>query len=226
MPRFARLDVLNTFVSTNLVPIFYNADPEVAKKVAWSISTGSCRLLEFTNRGDFAPEIFKELSRYCQRELPDLILGAGSILDAPTAALYVSYGANFIVGPYMNPEVARYCNRHKISYSPGCGSATEIGDAEELGVEIVKMFPGDSVGGPAFIKAILGPCPWTRIMPTGGVRATRENLTTWFKAGATAVGIGGDLIRKEYLASGDFDALAARTAETMALVREIRGSLS
>ena len=123
MAKFTRLEVLNTIVNTGLVPVFYNGDVEVTRKVAWAISTGGCRLLEFTNRGDFAPEVFKELSRYCQRELPNLILGVGSILDAPTAALYVAYGANFVVGPNTNPEVARFCNRRKISYSPGCGSA-------------------------------------------------------------------------------------------------------
>ncbi len=222
MARFTRLEVLNTIVNTGLVPIFYNADPEVARKIAWAISTGGCQLLEFTNRGDFAPEVFKELSRYCQRELPNLILGVGSIMDAPTAALYLTYGANFIVGPNLNPEVARFCNRRKIPYSPGCGSATEIADAEELGVEIVKMFPGGSVGGPSFVKAILGPCPWTRIMPTGGVQATQESLAAWFKAGVAAVGIGGDLIKKEYLDTGNFDAMAARTAEILGLIREVR----
>jgi 2-dehydro-3-deoxyphosphogluconate aldolase / (4S)-4-hydroxy-2-oxoglutarate aldolase len=223
MAKHARLNVLNTIVSTGLVPVFYNANVEVAKQVAWAMSTGGCQLLEFTNRGDFAPEVFKELSRYCQKELPKLILGVGSVMDAPTAALYVAYGANFVVGPYLNPEVARFCNRRKISYSPGCASATQIGDAEELGVEIVKVFPGDSVGGPNFVKAILGPCPWTRIMPTGGVQGTRESLAAWFKAGVAAVGIGGDLIKKEYLDAGNFDGMAERTKEILGLIREVRG---
>ncbi len=223
MAKYSRLEVLNTIVGTGLVPVFYNGNVDVAKKVAWAICHGGGRLLEFTNRGDFAPEVFKELSRYCQQELPGMILGVGSVLDAPTAALYVAYGANFVVGPYTNPEVARFCNRRKISYSPGCGSATEIAEAEELGVEIVKVFPGDSVGGPNFVKAILGPCPWTRIMPTGGVQATKEGLTSWFKAGVAAVGIGGDLIKKEYLETGNFDAMAARTTEILSLIREVRG---
>ena len=223
MARFTRLKVLNTIIDTGLVPVFYNADVEVAKKIAWAISTGGCRLLEFTNRGDFAPDVFKELSRYCQQELPSLILGVGSIMDAPTAALYVAYGANFIVGPYLNPEVARFCNRRKIAYSPGCGSLREIAEAEELGVEIVKVFPADSVGGPAFVKAVLGPCPWTLAMPTGGVQATEESLSTWFGAGVAAVGIGGDLIKKEYLRSGDYDAMAARVTEALALIRQVRG---
>lgn len=223
MSKFTRLEVLNAIVDTGLVPVFYNGDPEVAKKIAWAVSQGGCRLLEFTNRGDFALDVFKELSRYCQQELPGLILGVGTILDAPTAALYVAYGANFVVGPYLNPEVARFCNRRKIPYVPGCGSATQIAEAEELGAEIVKVFPGDSVGGPAFVKAILGPSPWTRIMPTGGVQATHESLSAWFKAGVAAVGIGGDLIKKEYLNTGNYDAIAARTAEALALIREIRG---
>jgi len=223
MAKYTRLEVLNTIVNTGLVPVFYNPNPEVAKNVAKAMVAGGCRLLEFTNRGDFAPEVFKELSRFCQKELPDMILGVGSIVDAPTAALYVAYGANFVVGPNTNPEVARFCNRRKIPYSPGCGSATEIAEAEELGVEIVKVFPGDSVGGPAFVKSILGPCPWTRIMPTGGVDATKEGLAAWFKAGVAAVGIGGNLIKKEYLESGNYDAMGTRTAEILALIREVRG---
>lgn len=223
MAQYTRLEVLNTIIGTGLVPVFYNANVEIARKVAWAICTGGGRLLEFTNRGDFAPEVFRELSQYCRHELPDLILGIGSVLDAPTAALYVAYGANFVVGPYTNPEVARFCNRRKIAYLPGCSSATEIAEAEELGVEIVKVFPGDCAGGPNFVKAILGPCPWTRIMPTGGVQATKESLTAWFKAGVAAVGIGGDLIKKEYLETGNFDAMVARTAEVLALIREVRG---
>lgn len=223
MARFARLDVLNTIVNTGLAPVFHHGDVEMTRKVAWAIASGGGRLLEFTNRSDFAPEVFKELSQYAQRELPDLILGAGTIGDAPTAALYVAYGANFVVGPSLNPEVARFCNRRKIAYIPGCGSATEIAAAEELGAEIVKVFPGDAVGGPGFVQAILGPSPWTRIMPTGGVQATRENLAAWFKAGVAAVGIGRDLIKKEYLDGGDWPALAARTAEILALIQEIRG---
>ncbi|MCX6029387.1 MAG: bifunctional 4-hydroxy-2-oxoglutarate aldolase/2-dehydro-3-deoxy-phosphogluconate aldolase [Chloroflexi bacterium] len=223
MAKFTRLEVLNTMIETGLVPVFYHADAQVAKSVAKAIAAGGCRLLEFTNRGDFAPEVFKELSLYCRKEVPQMILGVGSILDAPTAALYVAYGANFVVGPVLNAEVARFCNRRKISYSPGCGSASEISAAEELGVEIVKVFPGDSVGGPNFVKAILGPCPWTRIMPTGGVQATREGLSAWFKAGVAAVGIGGDLIKKEYLDASNYDALSARTAEILALIREVRG---
>lgn len=222
MARFTRLDVLNTIVNTGLVPVFYSPDAEVSRQVARAIQAGGCNLLEFTNRGDFAPEVFRELAQYCAAELPDMILGVGSIVDAPTAALYIAYGANFVVGPLLNPEVARLCNRRKIPYSPGCGSASEISEAEELGVEIVKVFPGDSVGGPAFVKSILGPCPWTRMMPTGGVEATRESLSAWFKAGVSAVGIGSNLIRKEYLAQRDYAALTAHTRQVLDWIHELR----
>lgn len=223
MARFSRLDVLNTIIKTGLVPVFYHADVEVAKKVATACAAGGSPVLEFTNRGDFAPEVFKELSQYLRKEAPDIILGVGSVIDEPTAALYVAYGANFVVGPLLNPAVARFCNRRKIPYMPGCGSASEISEAEELGVEIVKVFPGDSVGGPGFVKSMLAPCPWTRIMPTGGVEATKESITAWFKAGVAAVGIGSHLIKKELIDAGDYDTMAANTAQVLAWIREARG---
>ena len=159
MARFSRLEVLNTIVETGLVPVFYHSDVAVAKNIAEAVAAGGARVLEFTNRGDFAPLVFTELSQHLVKTNPGIILGVGSIVDAETAALYIASGANFVVGPNLNPEVARFCNRRKIAYSPGCGSASEIAQAEELGVEIVKIFPGDSVGGPNFVKAILGRVP-------------------------------------------------------------------
>jgi 2-dehydro-3-deoxyphosphogluconate aldolase/(4S)-4-hydroxy-2-oxoglutarate aldolase len=146
----------------------------------------------------------------------------GSVVDAPTAALYIAYGANFIVGPLLNPEVARLCNRRKIAYSPGCGSASEIAEAEELGVEIVKVFPGSSVGGPAFVRSVLGPCPWTSIMPTGGVDATEESIRAWFGAGVACVGIGSKLVRKELVAAGDWAAIATQVRQVLAWIQEAR----
>jgi 2-dehydro-3-deoxyphosphogluconate aldolase/(4S)-4-hydroxy-2-oxoglutarate aldolase len=223
MARFSRLEVLNAMVETGLVPVFYHPDVEVAKKIAEAVAAGGARVLEFTNRGDFAPFVFTELARHLAQSNPKIILGVGSIVDAPTAALYIASGANFVVGPNLNPEVARLCNRRKIAYSPGCGSASEIAQAEELGVEIVKVFPGDCVGGPGFVKAILGPCPWTRIMPTGGVETTKESIAAWFKAGITAAGIGSNLIKKEWVAAENYAAITAKTAEVLAWIREARG---
>lgn len=195
MARFSRLEVLNTIVETGLVPVFYNPDIEVAKQVVQACAAGGAKVVEFTNRGDFAAEVFRQLSQYVSEEAPDIILGVGSVIDAPTAALYIAYGTNFVVGPILNEQIARLCNRRKVAYSPGCGSASEISYAEELGVEIVKIFPGSAVGGPGFVKAVLGPCPWTRIMPTGGVDATEESTKAWFEAGVACVGMGSKLIR-------------------------------
>ena len=214
MAQFTRLEVYNTMLSVGLVPVFYNPDVEVAKKVVEASSAGGAIVVEFTNRGDFAPEVFKELSQYFHKASPEIILGVGSVIDEPTAALYISYGANFVVGPLLNETIARLCNRRKVAYIPGCGSVSEISYAEELGAEIVKIFPGDSVGGPGFVKAVLGPCPWTRIMPTGGVDATEESIKAWFEAGVACVGIGSKLIRKDLVAAGDW-------AEITALVRRV-----
>ena len=143
--------------------------------------------------------------------------------NAPTAGVYIANGAKFVVGPLLNPDVAKVCNRRKIPYSPGCGSASEIGYAEELGCEIVKVFPGGSVGGPEFVKSMLGPCPWTRIMPTGGVENDEASLTKWFKAGVACVGMGSNLITKALLDKGDYAGVEANVRSCIALIRSIRG---
>lgn len=223
MARFARLKVLQTMVETGVIPVFYDADLEVAKQVAAAVFAGGCPLLEFTNRGDHAWEVFSALERHCARNLPGLILGVGSVVDPGTAALYINCGANFVVGPVLNADVARACNRRKIAYSPGCGSASEISQAEELGCEIVKIFPGGEVGGPPFVKAIKGPCPWVSLMPTGGVENSEASLRAWFDAGVACVGMGSNLVTRDLLKAGDYEGIAARVRSTLALVRTIRG---
>jgi len=223
MARFDRLAVLNAMVDTGLVPVFYNGDVKVAKKIVTACAEGGARVVEFTNRGDRAWNVFTELITWADDAHPDVILGVGSVVDAPTAALYVSSGANFVVGPILNPEIARLCNRRKVAYSPGCGTASEISEAEELGVEIVKVFPGGLVGGPAFIKAVRGPAPWTRIMPTGGVDAKEENVKGWIEAGAACLGMGSKLVRKDLMAVGDFDGIRDNVARVLAWIQEARG---
>ena len=224
MAQHDRMTVLNAMFGVGVVPVFYNADPKTAISVIEACAEGGARVVEFTNRGDLAYKVFTEAIEHIIANDLDIILGVGSIVDAPTAGLYISSGANFVVGPLLNPEVARVCNRRKIAYAPGCGSVSEIGQAEELGVEIVKVFPGSEVGGPAFVKSVLGPCPWTRIMPTGGVDASRESLEAWFGAGVACVGIGSKLVTKELLAAGDFKTLAANVGQVVTWIEEIRSA--
>lgn len=224
MARFKRIKVASVMESTGLVPLFYHDDIEVSKKVLRACYNGGARLLEFTNRGDFAHEVFGELNKFAAKELPEMILGVGSVTDPGTASLYMQLGANFVVTPMLKEDVGITCNRRKVLWSPGCGTLTEINRAEELGAEIVKVFPGSQLG-PGFIKAIKGPCPWTSIMPTGGVTAEEENLRGWFKAGATCVGMGSKLVTKEFLANRSYDKLEEHVSNTLELIATIRSEL-
>ncbi|MER3373102.1 MAG: bifunctional 4-hydroxy-2-oxoglutarate aldolase/2-dehydro-3-deoxy-phosphogluconate aldolase [Allomuricauda sp.] len=221
MAKYTRLEVASAMQETGLVPLFFHQDPELAKKVIKACYDGGARLLEFTSRGDFAHNVFEQLNQYALKELPGMILGVGSVTDAAAASLYMQLGANFVVTPVLREDIALVCNRRKVLWSPGCGSVTEIARAEELGCEIVKLFPGD-IYGPAFVKAIKGPCPWTSIMPTGGVSPTEENLKGWFQAGVTCVGMGSKLISKEILATGNFDGLTSRVREILDLIQKLK----
>jgi 2-dehydro-3-deoxyphosphogluconate aldolase/(4S)-4-hydroxy-2-oxoglutarate aldolase len=221
MARFSRLEVLNKIIEIGLVPVFYHSDVETAAKIVAACAAGGATVVEFTNRGDLAYRVFSDLVANFASEAPEVILGVGSVIDPGTAALYISSGANFVVGPVLNPEVAKVCNRCKIAYPPGCGSASEISAAEELGVEICKIFPGE-VGGPDFVKAVLGPCPWTRLMPTGGVDATEESIRAWFEAGVAYVGIGSKLITRELVAAGDFEAITEKVQQVIGWIKQVR----
>lgn len=205
-----------------LVPVFYHQNPEVAKKVLQTCYDGGVRVMEFTNRGDFAHEVFAGLIQYAQDQCPDLILGIGSVVDPGTTALYLQNGANFIVSPILNPEMAKICNRRKVMWAPGCATLSEISFAEELGAEIVKIFPGSVVGGPAFVKAIKGPSPWSSIMPTGGVSPDPENLRGWFEAGVSCVGMGSKLLRKDLINEGKWGEIQQMIVSCLTLMKELR----
>ena len=221
MATFSRIEVALTMKETGMVPLFYHPDINLGKKVVKACYYGGARLMEFTARGDFAFEVFLELNKYVLQELPGMIMGVGSITDAAAASLFMQMGANFIVTPSLREDIAVVCNRRKVLWSPGCGSLTEINRAEELGCEIIKLFPG-STYGPEFVKAIKGPQPWTSIMPTGGVSTEEANLKGWFDAGVTCVGMGSQLIGKEVLAKNDFEGLTKTVKETMALIKSLR----
>ncbi|MFY0606580.1 MAG: bifunctional 4-hydroxy-2-oxoglutarate aldolase/2-dehydro-3-deoxy-phosphogluconate aldolase [Cyclobacteriaceae bacterium] len=223
MARFTRIEVAVAMKETGIVPVFYNKDIELCKQVLMACYKGGVRVFEFTNRGDYAHEVFSELNKWAAVEAPEMILGIGSVVDAGTTSLYIQLGANFIVSPVLNAEMAKVCNRRKVAWSPGCGSVTEIGYAEELGAEVVKIFPGSQVGGPSFVKGVKGPFPWTSIMPTGGVEPTEDNLTKWFQAGVHCVGMGSQLVTGDIIKSGNFQALEDKVKEALAIVKKLRG---
>jgi len=222
MARFSRIEVTRKMNETGIVPVFYHADADLCKKMVQACYDGGIRVFEFTDRGDFASLVFAELNQWVIRECPDLILGVGSVVDGPTAALYLEMGANFVVSPLIDEGMARICNKRKISWIPGCGSVTEIGRAHELGCEVVKIFPGSSVGGPGFVSSVLGPMPYTCIMPTGGVTLEEENLHQWFKAGVHCVGIGSQLFPKEVIANKEFESVSVACRTSLEIIRKFR----
>ena len=222
MAKFNKIQVLAVMKETGMVPVFYHSDVETAKQVVKACYEGGVRAFEFTNRGDFAHEVFGELNKWVSRECPEMVMGVGSVVDPATAALYIQLGANFIVGPLFNPEVAKVCNRRLIPYTPGCGSVTEIGAAQEAGCDLTKIFPAGNVGGPSFVKNVLAPMPWSMIMATGAVEPERDNLTAWFKAGVTVVGMGSKLFPKDDIAAGNWSAIAKKCRAALDIIAEAR----
>ena len=221
MAQFTRLELAQIMKDTGMVPLFYNKDIEVSKKVITACYLGGARLLEFTARGDFAHEVFGELVKYVTKELPGMAMGVGSVTDAASASRFMSLGANFIVTPVLREDIAIVCNRRKVLWSAGCGTLTEIARAEELGCEIVKLFPGD-IYGPQFVKGIKGPQPWTSIMPTGGVSPTKENLEAWFKAGVTCVGMGSKLMAKETDGEFNYKKIESMTRNALKIIKDLK----
>ncbi len=222
MARFTRIDVALKMKETGMVPVFYHSDPEVCKNVVKACYNGGVRVFEFTNRGDFATLVFAELNKWAMENCPEMIMGVGSVIDEGTAAMYLALGANFIVSPVIDEGTARVCNKRKVSWSPGCGSVTEINRAHELGAEVVKIFPGSQVGGPGFVKAILGPMPWSSIMPTGGVEPTETSLKQWFEAGVTCVGMGSQLFPPDLLKNEDWDGITKICSGALGIISKIK----
>lgn len=222
MARFNKIQVLTAIGFTGMVPVFYHADAETACAVVKACYEGGVRAFEFTNRGDFALEVFSAVSKFCAKECPEMVLGIGSIVDAPTAAMFIHAGANFVVGPCFNAEIATLCNRHLIPYTPGCGSVTEISAAHAVGCDLVKIFPAGCVGGPSFVKNVLAPLPWSQIMATGAVEPTEENLSAWFKAGVFCVGMGSKLFPSADIKAGNWEAISEKCASALSIIAKNR----
>jgi len=221
MAKYNKLQVLESMSATGIVPVFYHSDIETAKNVVKACYLGGIRTFEFTNRGEFAHEVFGELNKFAAKECPGLILGAGTVVDAPTASLYIQLGANFIVGPLFNPDIAKVANRRLIPYTPGCGSVSEVGFAQEAGCDLCKIFPGD-VLGPNFIKGLKAPMPWSLLMVTGGVKPEEANLKAWFDAGVTCVGMGSNLFPKDVIAAKEWGIITELCKNALRIIEKIR----
>lgn len=219
--RFSKLEVLNVMKITGMVPVFYHKDIEVAKQVLKACYAGGVRAFEFTNRGEFAHEVFGELTKFAAKECPEMIMGIGSIVDAPTASLYIQLGANFIVGPLFNPDIAKVANRRLVPYVPGCGSVSEVGFAQEMGCDLCKIFPGDVLGA-GFVKGLKAPMPWSNLMVTGGVKPEEANLRAWFDAGVSCVGMGSNLFPAEMINSGNWEGIRNLCANALSIIRKVR----
>ena len=222
MARFNKVQVIQAMHATSMVPVFYNSDPEICKQVISACYKGGVRVFEFTNRGDFAHEIFGELAKWAAAACPEMILGAGTVIDAPTAALYMQLGANFIVGPNFNAEIAAVCNRRLVPYSPGCGSVSEISNAQAAGCDVTKVFPAGNVGGPSFVKNVMAPLRWSNIMVTGAVSPEEDNLTAWIKSGVLCVGMGSKLFPKDVIAQGNWQAITDKCVEALGYIAKAR----
>lgn len=222
MAKFNKVQIIAAMKATGMVPVFYNKDIEISKQVVKACYDGGVRAFEFTNRGEFAHEIFGELVKFAAKECPEMILGIGSIVDAGTASLYLQLGANFIVGPLFNPDVAKVCNRRLVPYSPGCGSVTEIGYAQEAGCDVCKVFPAGNVGGPSFVKNVMAPMPWSMLMVTGAVEPTEENLSAWIKAGVLCVGMGSNLFPAEVVAAKEWSKVTELCKSSLAIIAKYR----
>lgn len=221
MAKFDKLQVMAKIAAAPMVPVFYHKDAEVAKAVVKACYDGGVRAFEFTNRGDFAHEIFAEVVKFAAKECPEMAIGVGSVVDAGTASLYMQLGACFVVGPLFNPDVAKVCNRRSVPYTPGCGSVSEVGFAQEAGCDLIKIFPGD-VLGPKLVKGLLAPMPWSKLMVTGGVEPTEENLKGWFAAGVYCVGMGSKLFPKDKVAAADWQYVTDKCAEALAVIAKLR----
>ena len=221
MARFSKVQVITAMKETGMVPVFYHKDIEVAKNVVKACYEGGVRVFEFTNRGDFAHEIFGELNKFAAKECPEMIMGIGSIVDAPTASLYIQLGANFIVGPLFNPDVAKVSNRRLVPYSPGCGSVSEVGFAQEMGCDVCKVFPGDVLGA-GFVKGLKAPMPWSNLMVTGGVKPEEVNLKAWFEAGVTCVGMGSNLFPAADIQAKNWKAITDLCVSTLAIIQKVK----
>lgn len=216
---FTKKEITAVMAQTGMIPVFNHADINVAKSVLDASYRAGIRVFEFTNRGENSLSVFKELKAYAKK-YKDMLLGIGTIFTPQQAEDFLAVEADFIVSPALIPSVAAHCNNRDVLWIPGCGTVTEIFNAKEMGAEVIKAFPGN-VLGPSFVSAVKAVMPDLKIMPTGGVEPTEENLSQWFGAGVVCVGMGSQLFKKEWIKEGNYTALEQQIEKTLKLIQSI-----
>jgi 2-dehydro-3-deoxyphosphogluconate aldolase / (4S)-4-hydroxy-2-oxoglutarate aldolase len=215
-------EIKEVIISGGMVPVFNHADQETAFRVVKACYDAGLKVFEWTNRGPEAIVLFRIIKDFIHKNCPGMILGAGSLFDGEACRKFHALGASFIVSPVLEPEMARVCKELDILWIPGCGTVTEIHQAQKWGAEIVKIFPGDAVGGPGFVKALLGPMPWAQVMPTSGVSPDPENLKAWFRSGVCCVGMGSQLFTRERINDQDPESIISEIKKTLKIINECR----
>jgi len=212
--------IIQTMYNTGVVPLFTHDDPEEAFNIVRTAYNAGIRVFEMTNRRKNSYDVFVCLvSR--KKELPGLALGIGTVMDAPTTERFIAAGADFIISPIMNTEMASVCKSHNKLWMPGCATPTEIVTAKQHGAEVIKLFPG-AVLGPGFVSSILPVVPDLKLMITGGVEATVESIGSWFKSGAFCLGMGSHLFPADMLSKKDWASIEARIVKTLEIVKQFR----
>ena len=214
-------NVTDAIVAQGMLPLYFNADETVTIEVLRAIYRAGIKAVEYTSRGEAALSNFTKMVEVRNAEMPDLLLGIGTIKNKKQAEDYLAVGADFIISPGFVPKVAKLLKKKKVLYSPGCMTPTEIIAAENAGVKFIKLFPGNMLG-PDFLSGIKDIFPNLRFMPTGGVDTTKENIEGWYKAGVSAVGMGSKLISKQLMADKDYATIESETKKVLDLIHSIK----
>ncbi|WP_428330905.1 bifunctional 4-hydroxy-2-oxoglutarate aldolase/2-dehydro-3-deoxy-phosphogluconate aldolase [Mucilaginibacter sp.] len=210
--------VLDSIITQGMLPLFFYEDAEVSLQIALTLYKAGIRVIEYTNRGKQALDNFKVLIKARKKEMPDMYIGIGTIKNVSEAEAFIDAGADFIVAPIINPEVAKATHKHKLLWIPGCMTPTEIYAAQKNGAVLVKIFPANIVG-PAFVSSVKELFPGLLFMPTGGVELNGKNISSWFHAGVCAVGIGSKLISRDVLDKKLYEQLYTDTVRALELVK-------
>ena len=215
--------VSNAIVQQGMLPLYFNADEKITIEVLRAVYKAGIKAVEYTSRGETALSNFTKMVEVRNAEMPELLLGIGTIKNLQQAEEYLKVGADFFISPGFIPEVAAFLIPKDVLYSPGCMTPTEIIAAENAGVTFIKLFPGNMLG-PDFLSGIKDIFPKLLFMPTGGVDTTKENIEGWFKAGVSAVGMGSKLISKQLMADNDYTKIESETKKVLSLIHSIKNN--